>query len=95
MRGKRAKMLRRLAVKYLPKDTTPGTGYNTYNVVQNHIEWVPALDGDGKVMTDPDTGQALIKPQPANGTITSAWMLRIIYQGLKRLWKNGTLQHSN
>jgi hypothetical protein len=61
-------------------------GYNEYNQAMNCLGWTAQLDGDGMPMKDPD-GQFLqtIKKKP--GTLTCAWKLRVMYQGLKNQWK--------
>lgn len=95
MRGKRARLLRAMAVtvcKYMVKDQdgkpiSLGAGYNEYNQANNRTGWSTAKDGAGNIMYDPD-GMAL--KQVVNnlpGTITCAWKLRVIYQNLKREYK--------
>jgi hypothetical protein len=86
MRGKRAKRLRELArVLCRQEGIKFGEGYNHYNQAMNRIDWEPMIDPDGFPALDGD-GEPLMKPGKAPGTITCAWKLRIMYQGLKRQW---------
>jgi hypothetical protein len=91
MRGTRAKKLRKLAMAICTDvlDVKPGEGFNDYHQQDNCRGWAPALDGAGKVMYDGD-GIALKQlTHTLPGTITCAYRLRVIYQALKRRYKNG------
>jgi hypothetical protein len=93
MRGKRAKHLKLIATQYVVSVMKKGAGegYNEYHQAMNRIEWQPQLKDNGHPMLDPD-GVALMKPGKAAGTITSAWHVRVMYQGLKKQWvRNGRI----
>ena len=90
MNGKKAKRLRRLATIICQQEKVPlGKGYNEYNQAMNRISWEPTKDGDGNIARDPETGDPLIKPGKAPGTITTAWQWRTLYKKLKRQFSNG------
>jgi hypothetical protein len=103
MNGKRAKSLRRLALMLLQKEgITGGDGYNQYKQVKNCVSWEPAYkDGKphdsennlGRARTKDPDGNYLITPIQKPGTIFTQWKFRIIYQNLKRLWKQTNGQH--
>ena len=85
MNGKKAKRLRKMAEALLRKDGHKlGDGYREYNQAMNRIDWVPQLDNDGFPLIDPD-GVPLMKPEQTPGTLTSAYKIRVLHQGLKRL----------
>lgn len=86
MRGKRAKYLRRQAMLYVRDiEKKPlGTGYNEYKYVENRVDWIPQLDDDGHTMPDPETGQPLMRPAMVRGTIFCAYLVRMVYQRLKK-----------
>jgi hypothetical protein len=91
MRGKRSKHLMNIARQYVAgvMKKGAGEGYNEYHQAMNRIDWEPQLKENGHPMLDPD-GHALMKPAKAPGTITCAWHVRVMYQGLKKQWiKNG------
>lgn len=85
MRGSRAKKLRKTAERVVIEilDESPGKGYNEYNQIENRLVMEQPIDKDGMPMTDPE-GMPLIAPVPKPGTITCAWLLRIVYQRLKK-----------
>ena len=88
MRGKRAKHLRRLTETILSNMGTEWSdGYNQYNQAMNRIDWVPQLDDQGLPLMDPE-GYAMMRPDKAPGTITTAWKFRATYQTLKKQWKS-------
>jgi hypothetical protein len=67
-----------------------GTGYNEYRYIDNRIDWVPALDADGYPMKDPN-GENLIKPDKVPGTIFCMYLVRMVYQRLKKAYYDGHL----
>ena len=84
MNGKRAKRLRHMARLLCKREGIKlGDGYNHYNQAMNRIDWIPQLDDDGLTVLDPD-GVPLMKPSKVEGTLTTAWKYRTMYQGLKR-----------
>lgn len=100
MNGKRAKLLAKMARMLCQQEGIKwGEGYNQYNQLENYVVWEPAYQ-DGKPhdwanpdnntgrlrMVDPD-GRPLLAPAKKPGTIYTAWKYRMIYQNLKRLWK--------
>jgi hypothetical protein len=92
MRGKRAKMLCKLAGALLGKEGIKlSEGYGLYNWEQNRIDWAPMTDDDGNMMKDTD-GTPMMKPEMVEGTIHTAWRVRLAYQNLKKMWKRGELK---
>jgi len=100
MRGKRSKWLMLYAKRLLTVEGVKlGEGYNHYNQARNCPNWEPAYvdghrhdfeDDDNNIaherMKDPE-GTLLYGQFPNPGTVQCAWKLRIMYQNLKRLWK--------
>lgn len=88
MNGKRAKKLYRIAASYVVGTMKKSAmeGHNEYNQAVNMVDWEPQLDNDGLPMKDPE-GMGLLKPGKFPGTITCVWHTRVMYQNLKRRWK--------
>jgi hypothetical protein len=106
LNNKRAKYLRKLARTIcITENIGPGDGYNEYNQLENCVCWAAAFaDGKPPTWDDPEKdenrlpaldpeGHKLIAPYRRPGTITTAWRFRMIYQNLKRLWKETGGKH--
>ena len=100
MNGKRAKLLRRLALRITNSEgISGGTGRNRYLQDMNCIAWEPAYkDGHRHDYDDPDNnlGHERVTDPDGNimlgafynpGTIRSKWVFRVVYRNLKREWK--------
>lgn len=82
MNGRKAKQLRREAfeeTKNFPREDSD------YRVLMNHIEWVPALTKEGKLMFDKQ-GTPLLKPQKSEGTRLHNQPFMLMYKALKRTY---------
>ena len=88
MRGKKAKILRRMAASYVKHQLKKplGEGYNLYHQADNRISMEPVLDEDGYPRRD-EEGVPLVAPKPMPGTIHCGWHVRVIYQKLKVMTK--------
>lgn len=107
MRGKRAKWLADYARKLLAsEDIDINDGYNHYNQLANYKRLEPAYSDGWRHNFEfeaanwrhpryraPD-GTPLSGMFNAPGTIQTAWKFRLVYQNLKRLWKETKGEHN-